>query len=240
MKKIRLDKILSSSGFGSRKDVKALIKAGSIHIEDQLVSDPSVLVDPDLQRILVHGEHLDYREFYYLMMNKPADTISATKDPKETTVLDLLPPTLRARDLFPVGRLDKDSEGLLLLSNDGPLAHRLLSPKKHVPKTYFAEIDGHVTQEDVETFKMGIQLEENFTTLPADLVILSAEHVSTIHVTIYEGKYHQVKRMFEAVGKRVKYLKRISMGSLVLDEAIPPGGYRDLTAEEVADLGGHG
>lgn len=236
MKKLRLDKLLADCGFGSRKEAKALVKAGAVVLNGAIVQDPGLWLLPEQQEISVHGEPLQYQEFYYIMMNKPLGVISATKDPDAKTVLDLLPEFLQSRDLFPVGRLDKDTEGLLLISNDGPLAHRLLSPKRHVPKTYWAQINGEVTEDDVALFKHGIPLEPNFTTLSASLKILSAGSNSQIEVTIYEGKYHQVKRMFKATGKYVQALKRLSMGPLSLDPALAPGAYRMLTEDELNAL----
>lgn len=236
MKKLRLDKVLADCGFGSRKEVKALVKAGAVALDGDAVWEPGLWVSPEQQQISVCGEPLYYQEFYYIMMNKPPGVISATKDPNMETVLDLLPPSLKNRSLFPVGRLDKDTEGLLLISNDGPLAHRLLSPKRHVPKTYWAQIKGEVTQADAALFKQGIPLDPDFTTLPARLKILSAGSTSYIEVTLYEGKYHQVKRMFEAAGKRVEALKRLSMGPLMLDPALAPGTYRMLTEAELHAL----
>lgn len=241
MKKMRLDKILANSGFGSRKEVKALIRSGSAAISGKVAKDPGILVDLDTEILTVNGETLEYKEYHYLMMNKPAGVISATWDRDSKTVLDLLTEPYDKMELFPAGRLDKDTEGLLLLTDDGQLAHRLLSPKKHVPKTYYAEVDGLVGPEDIQIFQQGIQLEEDFKTLPAELKVLAAGEPSTtvpskILVTIYEGKFHQVKRMFEAVDKRVLYLKRLSMGSLRLDDSLAPGEFRELTTEELEAL----
>jgi len=235
MKRIRLDKLLADYGFGSRKEVKSVIKAGSVSVNGEIIKDASFTAEPGTDRVLVDGQLLHYREFYYIMMNKPAGVISATDDTRETTVLDILPDRYSVKGLFPVGRLDKDTEGLLLISNDGQLAHRLLSPKKHVPKVYYAEIDGRVGQDDVEAFKQGIQLDD-FTALPSRLVILEQGSMSRVEVTIYEGKYHQIKRMFEAVNKRVAYLKRLSMGSLRLDPSLSPGEVRELTDDEIEQL----
>lgn len=170
------------------------------------------------------------------MMNKPQGVISATEDKKDKTVIDLLDPLAQHFKPFPVGRLDKDTEGLLILTNDGQLTHQLLSPKKHVPKLYFAVIDGCVTEEDIRKFKEGVTLEDGYFTKPGDLTILSSGDVSEIELTIMEGKFHQVKRMFEAVGKKVTYLKRMRMGSLQLDETLELGDYRPLTEEELEAL----
>jgi len=233
MGKLRIDKMLANSGFGTRKEVRELIKSGCVEVSGQLIRSPDFQVDPERDRVLVNGVPFIYREFYYLMMNKPAGVISATRDDFSKTVIDLLPAPYSKMNLFPIGRLDKDTEGLLILSNDGQLAHRLLSPRHLVPKTYYAVIEGHVNDGDRETFKRGIPLEEDFTTLPAELHILEAGELSKVHVTIYEGKFHQVKRMFEYVGKRVLYLKRLSMGGLFLDEGLQTGDFRELTEEEI-------
>ena len=233
---MRLDKLLSNMGYGSRKEVKQLLKQKAVTVDGTPVKDASMHVDPDKQDVSVYDERVIYTEFVYLMMNKPPGVISATEDAREATVIDLLEPIHQHFEPFPVGRLDKDTEGLLLLTNDGTLAHNLLSPKKHVPKVYFAQIDGVVTQEDAEAFSRGVALDDGYITKPGKLVILKSAERSEIELTIQEGKFHQVKRMFEAVGKRVTYLKRLSMGSLQLDESLDLGEYRELTAEELADL----
>ncbi|NLC43823.1 MAG: rRNA pseudouridine synthase [Clostridiales bacterium] len=233
---MRLDKILANSGFGSRKEVKSLIKSGAVLVSNEIVKDPGFLVDIDEEDLLVNGKRLQYKEFHYLMMNKPPGFISATWDRDSKTVIDLLDEPYNKFGLFPVGRLDKDTEGLLLLTNDGQLAHKLLSPKKQVPKTYYAEVSGKVVEHDIVTFQQGIPLESDFTTLPAELDILAAGDISKVLVTIYEGKFHQVKRMFEAVGKSVLFLKRISMGNLKLDDNIPLGEYKELTEKEMESL----
>jgi 16S rRNA pseudouridine516 synthase len=201
-----------------------------------VVKDGKVHVDPELDHVTLHGETVEYKQFVYIMMNKPQGVISATEDVYEETVIDLLEAEDALFEPFPVGRLDKDTEGLLLITNDGQLAHRLLSPKKHVPKTYFAIIDGRVTNEDVEAFKKGVTLDDGYVTKPGKLVILKQGSSSEIELTITEGKFHQVKRMFEAVGKRVVYLKRLTMGPLKLDEDLELGEYRELTEEEIDAL----
>jgi 16S rRNA pseudouridine516 synthase len=233
MKKIRLDRYLANCGIGSRKDVKSLIQKRCVLVDGIPIKDSGYSVTPSESEVIVNGQKVLYKEFLYLMMNKPPGVISATTDKKHTTVIDLLPESWSHRNLFPVGRLDKDTEGLLILTDDGVLAHKLLSPKNHVPKTYYAIIDGEVTSRDVELFEYGIQLEDDFTTLPAKLSILESGKESKVNVTIYEGKFHQVKRMFEAVGKKVIYLKRISMGDLKLDESLAVGEVRELKDEEV-------
>lgn len=236
MKKQRLDKILSHIGIGTRKEIKYLAKKGLIVVDGQVVKDTALQVDPETQEIIVNDIPVVYREFVYIMMNKPSGVISATIDHRETTVIDLLDVDLQVFEPFPVGRLDKDTEGLLLLTNDGKLSHNLLSPKKHVPKTYYAEIDGRVTEKDVADFKQGVVLEDGYKTLPSDLEIISSGEESKVHITIYEGKFHQVKRMFLAVGKEVTYLKRLKMGSLELDQDLELGEYRELTEEELEAL----
>ncbi|MDQ0224537.1 pseudouridine synthase [Metabacillus niabensis] len=234
---MRVDKLLANIGYGSRKEVKKLLKTGVVVADGIVIKDPKTHVDPEKQQITVNGEKIEYKEFVYLLMNKPAGYLSATEDDYQETVIDLLEMEDAILQPFPVGRLDKDTEGLLFLTNDGQLAHQLLSPKKHVPKTYFATILGKVTEADIDAFKQGVELDDGYVTKPAKLEILSAGNQSTIHVTITEGKFHQVKRMFEAVGKKVTYLKRISMGPIVLDEEeLNLGEYRDLTDEEVEAL----
>ncbi|MBY0124157.1 pseudouridine synthase [Bacillus sp. S/N-304-OC-R1] len=233
---MRIDKMLANLGFGSRKDVKKLLKDGVVEVNDLKVKDPKQHVDPEQDRVTVNGELVEYKEFIYLMLNKPQGVISATEDTEHETVLDLLEVGDLVFSPFPVGRLDKDTEGLLLLTNDGQLAHRLLSPKKHVPKTYFAVINSEVTDEDIAAFKKGVVLDDGYHTKPGELKILKSGLTSDIELTITEGKFHQVKRMFEAVGKRVIYLKRMSMGPLKLDETLELGEYRELTEEEITEL----
>lgn len=230
---MRIDKLLANVGYGSRKEVKQLLKAGAVTINGEVAKDAKQHVDPEKDRIMLYDDEVNYREFIYLMMNKPPGVISATEDVREETVIDLLEEEHALFNPFPVGRLDKDTEGLLLLTNDGVLAHQLLSPKKHVPKTYFAVIAGEVTEEDVEAFQKGVVLDDGYVTKPGELNILKSGLRSDIELTITEGKFHQVKRMFEAVGKRVVYLQRISMGPLQLDDELELGEYRELTEEEV-------
>lgn len=230
---MRLDKMLANMGYGSRKEVKSLVKNGAVLINGETVKRSQTHVDPEKDEVLVQGEHVEYKEFIYLMMNKPAGYLSATYDERDKTIIDLLEPEDIVYDPFPVGRLDKDTEGFLLLTNDGKLAHRLSSPKKEVGKTYFARIEGRVDETDKERFAKGIQLEDGYVTKPAQLTIIKRGAVSEIELTITEGKFHQVKRMFEAVEKRVLYLKRISIGGLPLDEDLELGEYRELTEEEI-------
>lgn len=233
---MRLDKLLANMGYGTRKEVKQLLKQKGVTVDGEVVRDSSLHVNPDLQEISVFGEKVEYVEFIYLMMNKPPGVVSATEDNVDRTVIDLLDPLAQHFKPFPVGRLDKDTEGLLLITNDGQLAHNLLSPKKHVPKTYYAKIEGEVTQLDIEAFSRGVELDDGYMTKPGELVILSSGPNSEIELTIQEGKFHQVKRMFESVGKKVTYLKRLSMGSLKLDEQLDLGDYRELTEEELNGL----
>lgn len=236
---MRLDKLLGNMGYGSRKEVKQLLKQKAVTIDGDVVKDAALHVDPAVQHVSVFGERVVYTEFIYLMMNKPAGVISATEDLRDETVIDLLDPLTQHFKPFPVGRLDKDTEGLLLITNDGQLSHNLLSPKKHVPKTYYATIDGVVTEADIEAFKKGVVLDDGYETKPGQLVILKSGSTSEIELTIHEGKFHQVKRMFEAVDKKVTYLKRLSMGSLMLDETLELGDYRELTEEELRALKNH-
>ncbi|WP_347722804.1 pseudouridine synthase [Lysinibacillus capsici] len=233
---MRLDKLLANMGYGSRKEVKQLLKQKAVTVDGDYVKDAALHVDPEKQIVSVFGERVVYTEFVYFIMNKPPGVISATEDLRDETVIDLLEPLHQHFQPFPVGRLDKDTEGLLLLTNDGQLAHNLLSPKKHVPKVYYAQIEGVVTEEDAEKFANGVELDDGYVTKPGKLVILKSAQQSEIELTIQEGKFHQVKRMFEAVGKRVTYLKRISMGSLKLDENLALGEYRELTVEELNGL----
>ncbi|MDH5164019.1 16S rRNA pseudouridine(516) synthase [Bacillus obstructivus] len=230
---MRLDKFLANAGLGSRKEVKKVLKDGVVVVNNQLTKDGKIHINPKNDEITVRGEKIIYREFIYLMMNKPPGVISATEDVNEETVVDLLKIEDAIMEPFPVGRLDKDTEGLLLLTNDGKLAHRLLSPKNHVPKMYFAVIQGEVTEKDVEAFRNGVILEDGYHTKPGILKILKSGLRSDIELTITEGKFHQVKRMFEAVDKKVIYLKRIEMGPLQLDESLELGDYRELSDEEV-------
>ena len=235
----RIDKILSNLGYGTRKDLKKIVKNGMVQVNGITIKDSAMKVDPEKDKIVINGEEIFYREFIYLMMNKPAGVISATFDNKDETVIDLLEVEHQVFEPFPVGRLDKDTVGLLLLTNDGDLNHRLISPKWKVDKVYFAKIDQKVTEEDIEKFKHGRALDDGYRCKEAILEIQKAsEEGSEIVLTIQEGKFHQVKRMFEAVGKKVTYLKRIEFGTLPLDEDLEEGEYRELTEEEIAILKG--
>ena len=232
MPKMRLHKLLSHLNCGSRKEVQSFIRAGRVAVNDTAERDPAAKVDPDADRVSLDGREQTYRAQRYYMLNKPAGVITASRDERHGTVLELFPESLR-RGLFAVGRLDKDTEGLLLITNDGALSHRLLSPKSHVSKVYEAVIDGKVTEEDRQAFAEGLDIGDDKPTLPAELTILETR----IRITICEGRFHQIKRMFEKVGKTVVYLKRLSMGSLKLDPALPKGSARLLTQEEKAALG---
>lgn len=233
---LRLDKYLTELGAGTRSEVKKQIKAGLVTVNGAVAKKPEQKVDETGDEVCLRGERLLYAAFEYYLFHKPAGCVSATQDNMHRTVMDYLSDTARG-DLFPVGRLDLDTEGLLLITNDGALAHALLSPSRHVAKTYYARVQGVVDETDVNLFKNGVDIGEEKLARPADLVILGCKaDVSEITLTITEGKFHQVKRMFEAVGKKVLYLKRISMGPLVLPEDLAPGAYRKLTAEELAAL----
>ena len=232
----RLDKIIASTGRWSRREVKDLVRQGRVTVDGVPARSAEEKADPEQAVIAVNGEKLNWRRYTWVMLNKPAGYLSATEDGRGATVLDLLPQDLQRQGLFPVGRLDKDTEGLLLLTNEGGLAHELLSPKKHVDKTYYAKIDGQVTKEHIEQFREGLDIGDEKKTLPAVLTILLSGPVSEIEITIHEGRFHQIKRMFEAVGCKVTYLKRLSMGSLVLDETLPLGEYRSLTEAELEGL----
>lgn len=232
-KKMRVDKLLSNVGVASRVELKKYCKQGLISVNGKVINNPGVQVDSESDDIRFNGEKIVYREFVYIMLNKPDGYISATFDKYDPIVLDLIDQSYLVFEPFPVGRLDKDTEGLLVLTNDGQLAHRVLSPKKHVPKTYYAKIQGKVTEEDILAFEKGVILDDGYETMPSQLKILKSDDMSEIELTIHEGKFHQVKRMFESVGKKVVYLKRLSMGKLKLDESLGLGEYRELTEEEV-------
>lgn len=235
---MRLDKFLAEVGLGSRKEVKQLIKNGQIKVNQQTEKSDKKQINPEKDQIEYQGEVLHYQEFYYYLLHKPAGVVSATEDKYDQTVMDLFSPTDYRSDLFPVGRLDKDTEGLLLITNDGKLAHDLLSPKKHVEKEYFAKIAGVMTAEDQRRFVEGIMLDGELT-LPAELLIDEAtENKSKVRIILHEGKFHQVKRMVKACGKEVTYLKRIRMGKLTLPQELLKGNYRPLTEFELKGLKG--
>lgn len=236
MAKERLDKLLAATGHWSRKEVKELVRQGRVLADGVPVAKPEEKFDPEQADIQVDGVVVSCAPFVYLMMNKPAGILSATEDRRQKTVVDLLPEHLRQRGLFPAGRLDKDTVGLLLLTDDGQLAHQLLSPKKHVDKVYYARVDGVLNQEDVAALAEGMTLGDGLHCLPAGLALL--EDGRACHVTLREGKYHQVKRMLAARGKPVTFLKRLSMGTLILDPTLEAGQWRPLTREELVKLKG--
>ncbi len=233
--RIRLDKYLADMGCGTRSQVKREIAGGSVMVNGVPARRPEDKIDTEKDSVVFRGSPVGYVEYEYFMLNKPAGVVSATEDRKERTVLDLIDARQR-KDLFPVGRLDKDTEGLLLITNDGEMAHRLLSPKKHVDKVYYARVAGRITEEHVELFAEGVDIGDEKPTLPAELTVLSSGEISEIELVIREGRFHQVKRMFQAAGGEVIYLKRLRMGSLVLDGELEPGEYRKLTEEEVRAL----
>lgn len=231
----RLDKFLVEMSVASRSTIKDMAKKGRIAVNGNIVKATDLKIDEDVDTVSVDGQVIAFSNREYFMLNKPAGVITATLDKKAKTVLDLIDERTR-NDLFPVGRLDKDTEGLLLITNDGDLAHRLLAPKKHVDKVYYADIDGIVTDEHVRRFAKGLTLLDGTPVMPGELTVLETDvnaDTSKIQLTIHEGKFHQVKRMFEAVGCSVTYLKRLSMGPLMLDETLKPGEYRRLTDEEI-------
>lgn len=229
----RLDKLLAGTGKWSRREVKALVRQGLVRVDGRLAASAEDKLDPAAAIITVAGETISLCRFTYVMLHKPAGVLTATEDRKQPTVLDLLPPELRRIGLAPVGRLDKDTEGLLLLTNDGELAHRLLSPKYHVEKRYLARVDGELSAADAEAFARGMTLEDGLECLPAGLELLPGH---ACIVTLREGKFHQVKRMLAARGAPVLYLKRLSMGPLTLDDSLAAGAYRLLRAEEISAL----
>lgn len=229
----RLDKLLAGTGKWSRREVKALVRQGLVRVDGRLAASAEDKLDPAATVVTVAGETISLCRFTYVMLHKPAGVLTATEDRKQPTVLDLLPPELRRIGLAPVGRLDKDTEGLLLLTNDGELAHRLLSPKYHVDKRYLARVDGELSAADTEAFARGMTLGDGLECLPAGLEVLPDR---VCIVTLREGKFHQVKRMLAARGAPVLYLKRLSMGPLTLDDSLAAGAYRLLRAEEILAL----
>lgn len=233
---IRLDKYLADLGVGTRSEVKKKIRAGVVTVNGVCAVRPEMKLDEAADEVCVGGRKLAYERFSYYLFHKPAGCVCAVRDSVHRTVFYYLPEEIRG-GLFPVGRLDLDTEGLLLLTDDGALSHALLSPARHVKKTYYVRVAGNVTQEDVCLFRQGVDIGDEKPTLPAELVILSGGEVSEVELLIAEGRYHQVKRMFAAAGKEVVYLKRIAMGPLVLPEDLKPGEYRPLTGEERAALG---
>ncbi len=235
---IRLDKFLTDMGCGTRSVIKNLVHKGKVSVNGEVIKKPEIKINEDEDVVLLDGEEIKYNRYEYFMLNKPDGYVSATTDRNEKTVLDLLKAEDRRKDLFPVGRLDKDTEGLLVISNDGEMAHKILSPKNHIAKTYYVKVNGRIENEHIEIFEKGIDIGEKNITKPGILKIIKSSDISEAELTIYEGKFHQVKRMFEAVGMKVVYLKRIKMGTLGLDETLKPGEYRRLTLEETEQLKG--
>ena len=231
---MRLDKFLCEMGVGTRSEVKNCLKKGQVTVNGEVIRKPETKIDENQDKVCYLGQALSYEAVQYFLLNKPAGCVTATRDSLSETVMGYLPEN-RREDLFPVGRLDKDTEGLLLITNDGQLAHELLSPKKHVDKTYYARIDGEVKEEHIQLFLEGVDIGDEKLTMPAKLKIIKTGETSEIELTIQEGRFHQVKRMFEAVGTKVAYLKRISMGPLILGD-LQPGEARVLTSEEIDAL----
>lgn len=234
MGKIRLDKYLADMGLGTRTEVKKDIKKGRISVNGEIIKSPEYKIDTQTDAVLADGKEIAYEELIYYMLNKPQGVVSATEDRRDKTVLDLISEKKR-KDLFPVGRLDKDTEGLLLITNDGELAHNLLAPKKHVDKKYFVRLKAPLSEENRKRLEEGVDIGEDKLTLPAQVFVLNEER-DEAEIIIREGKFHQIKRMFHAVGNEVVFLKRLSMGSLVLDEALLLGEYRLLTPQEIERL----
>ena len=228
----RLDKIIASQGFGSRKEAQSLIRNGKVQVNGRAVRLPDFKADAQADSITVGGASLAYKQFVYIMMNKPAGVVSASRDPKMKTVVDLVPEALNRRGLFPAGRLDRDTTGLLILTDDGDFAHRMLAPKKHVYKLYHATIDGPVGEAEIKRFAEGVEFEDGTLCLPATLTVVLPGEQPTVEVKIREGKFHQVKKMFRAVGRTVLTLERVRIGSLALDPALGLGQSREMTQEE--------
>ena len=232
---VRLDKLLANMGCGSRKDVKKLVKQGAVCINGREADDPGINIDENNDMVTLFGREITYKKYVYLMMNKPAGVLSATEDyGRKTVATDLVGEDFSHYELSPAGRLDIDSEGFLLLTNDGGFIHDIITPSRHVEKVYFCRINGVADESDIEAFAEGITLADGYKCMPAKLEILSkGEYSCTIHVTICEGKFHQVKRMFLARRMQVTYLKRVSIGGVPLDESLEPGEYRELTDSEL-------
>ncbi|MBU3160895.1 pseudouridine synthase [Clostridium frigoris] len=230
----RIDKILSNLGHGTRKEVKALLKKKKVEVDGVIATDSAMKVDPEKCVIKVSGDEINYRKYIYLVMNKPSGVVSATVDRNDETVIDLIDEQYRAFKPFPIGRLDKDTVGLLLITNDGELNHKLIAPKNHVDKVYYAEINKFIDASDINAFKKGIVIDDGYKCMPAELEVLTAnENGSEVMVTIQEGKFHQVKRMFESVNKNVMFLRRVSFGPLKLDKDLVEGNCRELSEDEI-------
>lgn len=242
MAKLRLDKYLADMQLGTRSEVKEYIRKSRIKVDGEVIRTPDFKIDTNQQAVTFDGQDITYVENEYYMLNKPAGVLSAANDKKAQTVVDLIE-TKNRKDLFPVGRLDKDTEGLLLITNDGPLAHNLLTPKKHVDKVYYAKVRDVMGKEQVRLFSEGLKIHDDFTALPAKMEIIQThgqkgqeDAYTEVHVTIHEGKFHQIKKMFEAVGSEVLYLERLSFGPLELDQSLERGSYRKLSEEEIITL----
>lgn len=233
---IRVDKYLADMSVGTRSQIKAMAKAGKIKVNNEVLRDTGLKIDTEKDVVSVEGREVSYQAYEYYMLNKPAGVVTAVSDAKDRTVMELLQNVSR-KDLFPVGRLDKDTVGLLLITNDGELAHELLAPKKHVDKTYYAELDGTLSEAMCGEVRQGVYIEKDRKSRPAELEVLeNTAEKTAVHLTIQEGRFHQVKKMFAAVGRTVIYLKRIRFGALTLDENLEEGAYRPLTAEEIEAL----
>jgi len=233
---MRLDKFLRDQGVASRSDIRKYVKKGLVQVNNSVVRDPGFHIDPEKDSVVFDGRTIKYNKYVYFMLNKPKGVITATFDTRGITVLDLFPENIRRRNVFPVGRLDKDTEGLLFITDDGIFAHNLLAPKKRVEKLYEAKLDKLPSEDAVRIFSEGVVLDDGYRTMPAALELISSQNEIIARVKIYEGKYHQVKRMFRAVGANVISLKRLSMGGISLDESLRPGEYRELTKEEITIL----
>ena len=232
----RIDKILASQNVGSRREVQDLIKKGAVKVNGEVIRKKDIKINPEKDEVKVKDDILEFSKYMYIMMNKPAGVISASRDPRMQTVIDLVPNNLKRRDLFPAGRLDRDTEGLLIITNDGDFAHRILLPKKKIYKTYMAIIDSEVTAENVEAFNKGIELEDGTVCLPADLKILKSEVNSLVEIRICEGKFHQIKKMFISIGMKVLYLKRIKIGNLELDNSLEYGECKRLSEKDIEKI----
>lgn len=235
---IRLDKFLSEMSSWTRSEVKKIVRTGSVTVDGNEVKKPETKIDEKLSIVSVDGRQIKYNKYEYYMLNKPKGFVSATTDREHKTVVDIISSSEK-KDLFPVGRLDIDTEGLLLITNDGELAHRLLAPKNHVEKTYYVEVSGILDDVDVDAVEKGLDIGEEKNTIPAKMEILKTDiqnNISSCYLTIHEGKFHQVKRMMKKLGKTVTYLKRVSMGSLILDSKLKNGNYRKLTEQEIIEL----
>lgn len=235
---IRLDKFLSEMSGWTRSEVKKIVRTGSVTVDGNEVKKPETKIDEKLSIVSVDGRQIKYNKYEYYMLNKPKGFVSATTDREHKTVVDIISSSEK-KDLFPVGRLDIDTEGLLLITNDGELAHRLLAPKNHVEKTYYVEVSGILDDVDVDAVEKGLDIGEEKNTIPAKMEILKTDiqnNISSCYLSIHEGKFHQVKRMMKKLGKTVTYLKRVSMGSLILDSKLKNGNYRKLTEQEIIEL----